>query len=84
VARQTETWPQKVSLEVLVNNKEPKLQSLATTRGPEDWTNLLHRVHLMVAQIETGLFLFCDPGSWICSPNWCGYFWTCSYSIKRK
>jgi hypothetical protein len=84
VAHRTGTWPRKVSLEVLVNNKEPKLQSLATSRGPEDWSNLLHRVHLMVAQIETGLFPPCDPSAWICSPNWCGYFWTCIYSIKRR
>ena len=84
VAHQTGNWPQKVSLEVLVNNKEPKLQSLPTTRGPEDWTNLLHRVQLMLSQIETGLFPPCDPSAWICSPNWCGYFWTCTYSIKRR
>jgi hypothetical protein len=84
VAHQTGAWPQKVSLEVLVNNKEPKLQSLATTRGPEDWTNLLHRVNLMINQIEIGLFPPCDPSAWICSPNWCGYFWTCTYSIKRR
>ncbi len=84
VAHQTGTWPQKVSLEVLVNGKEPKLQSLPTTRGPADWTSLLHRVQLMLAQIDTGLFPPCDPSAWICSPNWCGYFWTCTYSLKRR
>jgi hypothetical protein len=84
VAHQTGTWPHRISLEVLVNNKEPKLQSLPTTRGPEDWTNLLHRVHLMVAQIEAGLFPPCDPSAWICSPNWCGYFWTCTHAITRR
>jgi PD-(D/E)XK nuclease superfamily len=78
VAHHTGAWPHKVSLEVLVNNKEPKLQSLPTTRGPEDWINLLHRIHLMLAQITTGLFPPCDPTAWQCSPNWCGYFWTCS------
>jgi hypothetical protein len=30
VAHQTGKWPQKVSLEILVNNKEPKLQNLPT------------------------------------------------------
>ncbi len=84
VAYQTGTWPQKVSLEVLVNNKEPKLQSLATSRGPEDWTNLVHRVQLMLAQIATGLFPPCDPSAWLCSPHWCGYFWTCTYAVKRR
>ena len=84
VAHQTGAWPQKVSLEVLVNNKEPKLQSLPTSRGPEDWTNLMLRIHLMVAQIDTGLFPPCDPSAWICSPQWCGYFWTCTYATKRR
>jgi hypothetical protein len=84
VAHQTGTWPKKVSLEILVNNKEPKLQSLPTTRGPKDWGNLLLRVNFMIAQIETGLFPPCDPSAWICSPNWCGYFWTCTYSLKRR
>ena len=84
LAHQTGQWPTKVSLEILVNNKEPKLQSLPTTRGPEDWANLLRRIHLMLAQIQTGLFPPCDPGAWICSPQWCGYFWTCTFSIKRR
>jgi hypothetical protein len=84
VAHQTGTWPHKVSLEVLVNTKEPKLQSLITSRGPADWNNLVARVHLMLAQIDTGLFPPCDPAAWVCSPTWCGYFWTCTYANKRK
>ncbi len=75
-------WPDKVSLEILVNTKEPKLQSLETKRGPQHWRNLLLRVQLMIAQINTGLFPPCSPDFWSCSPNWCGYFWSCKYSIK--
>jgi hypothetical protein len=84
VAQYTGKWPARISLEVLVNNKEPKLQSLPTTRGPEDWANLMLRVRLLLEQIRAGLFPPCDPGAWVCSPNWCGYFWTCKYSIKRR
>jgi hypothetical protein len=84
VAQRTGTWPQRISLEVLVNTKAAKLQSLPTSRGPEDWRNLVQRVHLMVAQMEAGLFPPCDPSAWICSPTWCGYFWTCTYSLKRN
>lgn len=75
-------WPKRISLEVLVNSKEPKLQSLPTSRDPGHWENLLLRVKMMLAQIQTGLFPPCDPGAWICSQRWCGYFWTCRYSIK--
>ena len=84
VANHVKKWPNKISLEILVNNKEPKLQSLETTRGPEHWKNLLLRVQLMIAQINTGLFPPCDPGAWICSPKWCGYFESCKYSIKKR
>jgi hypothetical protein len=84
VAHQTGKWPAKVSLEVLVNNQEPKWQSLPTRRGPADWLNLLARIQLMLAQIRAGLFPPCDPGSWGCSPNWCGYFGTCKYSSHRR
>jgi hypothetical protein len=84
VAQHTGQWPKRISLEVLVNNKEPKLQSLPTTRGPAEWTNLLLRIELMLAQIHTGLFPPCDPDAWICSPQWCGYFWTCKYALKRR
>lgn len=84
VANHIGRWPEKISLEILVDNKEPKLQSLETKRGPKHWKNLLLRVQLMIAQINTGLFPPCDPGAWVCSPKWCGYFWTCKYSIKGR
>jgi hypothetical protein len=84
VANHTGKWPEKVSLEILVNNKEPKLQSLETSRGPEHWKNLLLRVQMMIAQINTGLFPPCDPGAWICTPKWCGYFDSCKYSLKKR
>jgi hypothetical protein len=84
VANHTGKWPEKISLEILVNNKEPKLQSLPTTRGPDDWANLMLRLQLFCAQLEIGIFPPCDPGAWICSPQWCGYFWTCKYSIKGR
>jgi hypothetical protein len=84
VAHHTGNWPKKISLEILVNNKEPKLQSLETTRGPEHWQSLLSRIDLMIQQIRAGLFPPCDPGAWICSPAWCGYYWTCKYSMKKR
>lgn len=84
VAQHTGKWPEKISLEILVNNKEPKLQSLPTKRGPADFANLLLRLQLFIAQLETGLFPPCDPGSWVCSPTWCGYWWTCKYTSNRR
>lgn len=82
VANETGKWPEKVSLEILVDNKTPKLQSLETTRGPKDWQRLLGRIQLMIAQINTGLFPPCDPNSWICSERWCGYFSSCKWANR--
>lgn len=84
VAQKIKRWPKKVSLEVLVNTKEPKLQSLQAQRGPDDWKNLLVRLELILKQIELGLFPPCDPGAWICTPTWCGYYQICRYSMKRR
>lgn len=76
-------WPKRISLEILVNTKEPKLQSLETTRTANDFAQLMDRIQLMLAQIETGLFPPCDPSSWICSSKWCGYWRMCKYGGKR-
>jgi hypothetical protein len=78
------SWPERLSLEILVATKEPKHQSLETTRDSDDWQDLLIRIKLMLAQIETGLFPPCEPGSWICSPVWCGYFQSCKYANRRS
>jgi hypothetical protein len=77
-------WPEKVSLEVLVNSKTPKHQSLVSHRGPNDFFVLMHRVQVVWAQIKTGLFPPCAPDFWMCSPEWCGYFNSCKYSVKRR
>jgi hypothetical protein len=77
-------WPDKVSLEVLVNNKTPKHQSLQSERGPNDFFVLMERVKVVWAQIKTGLFPPCSPDFWLCDPHWCGYFKSCKYSVKRR
>ena len=84
VAHHTGKWPTKISLEVLVNLKEPILQSLPTSRGPHDFAMLMNRIQMMLAQVEAGLFPPCDPGHWMCSPNWCGFYTTCKYAMKRR
>jgi hypothetical protein len=84
VANYTGQWPWEVSLEILVNSKEPKLQSLKTQRGPEHWQNLMLRVQLMIQQINVGIFPPCDPGAWTCSEKFCGYYKSCRYSLKKR
>lgn len=83
VAHHTGKWPRKTNLRVLVNSTTPKLQTLETERGPEDWNLLIGRIQLMLTQIKTGLFPPCAPDSWCCSSRWCGFWWTCKWGGKR-
>lgn len=82
-AHESGKWPDQISLEVLVDAKVPKLVSLLTTRGPKDFAQLMLRIKLMLAQIETGLFPPCDPSAWICSEKFCGFALSCKYFIRR-
>lgn len=79
----TGTWPAKLSYEVLVNNSSPKVQSLETTRSPVDFAALLIRIEVICQQIFSGIFPPCDPGAWICSPKWCGFYESCKYTAKK-
>jgi hypothetical protein len=68
-----------VRLEVLVKSKNPKRVVLASTRGPADFAALANRINAASAAIQAGVFLPADPGNWMCSPRWCGYYRTCPY-----
>lgn len=70
VAERIGKWPEKVSLEVLINNKTPKHQSLESTRGPEDFAVLVERIKVVWRQIQTGIFPPCSPDSWLCDEYW--------------
>lgn len=76
-------WPL-VQIDVLVNLKVAKHQRLNSIRGPRDFEIMVSRIDLMLKQIKTGLFPPCDPGSWACSPKWCGYYPTCKYALGAK
>lgn len=76
-------WPNKTNLRILVNSTTPKLQTLESSRSEEDWYRLLGRIDLMIRQLNTGLFPPCSPDSWMCSPRFCGYWFTCKWGAKR-
>jgi hypothetical protein len=68
-----------VRLEVLVKSKAPKRVMLASRRGPADFAALANRINAATSAIAAGAFLPAEPGSWMCSPKWCGYYRTCPY-----
>jgi hypothetical protein len=71
--------PVSFDLEVLVDLKTPKAQTLTTTRGPRDIQVLVNRANVMLRSIKAGLFAPAQVGSWVCCPKWCSFFDSCVY-----
>jgi hypothetical protein len=81
----TGEYPNTLCFDVLVNTKTPALQTLATERNQGDTVALANHFRMMLAAISAGIFLPAEPGAWICSPKWCGYWFTCNYiSLHRR
>jgi hypothetical protein len=51
-------------------------------RTNHDETILKRRLTVMLSMIETGIFPPAEPGSWVCSPRWCGFYYDCPFSAK--
>lgn len=75
----TGSHPESIYFDVLVSSKTPALQTLQTHRTDEDLAILGRKFALMVAGINAGIFPPAEPGSWMCSQKWCGYYYTCPY-----
>lgn len=69
-----------VRLDVLVDKKGGvERQVLNSTRGLADYKALAARTSAVLFSIGHGAFPPALPGSWWCSPKWCGYWSTCPY-----
>lgn len=71
--------PISFDLEVLVDLKTPRAQTLTTTRGTRDIQVLVNRANVMLRSIKAGLFAPAQVGSWVCCPKWCGFFSDCPF-----
>lgn len=76
--------PNRLTLDVLVKNKTPKYQEIETTRQQSDWDALIARSRTMLKMVEAGIFPPADSGCWLCSPRFCGYWWSCPYIPEHK
>lgn len=72
-------YPQSISFDVLVSSKTPALQCIPTTRNDDDLAVLARKFQRMLLAIRAGIFLPAEPCAWICSPKFCGYWFTCPY-----
>lgn len=73
-----------VRLDVLTKTKTPARQVISSTRGEPDFRALVHRVNVTLDAINAGSFPPASPGAWICSPKWCGYFFSCPYVNSER
>lgn len=76
--------PSKISLECLIDKKEPENQTLTTTRTMAHLDGLIARITTMQAGLEAGIYIPTTADNWKCSKKWCGYFNTCPYTQGRR
>lgn len=63
-----------IRVEQLVSNKKPKRVPITTQRERHDFEACVSRVNVVLDAIEKQVFPPAMPGSWWCSPKWCGFF----------
>lgn len=64
---------------VMVDKKEPEIQTLTTERTLEHVDALVARINAVLHGIRVGSFPPCPPGAWWCDSRYCGYHQTCKY-----
>ncbi len=72
-----------LALDFLVKTKEPKSETLYTTRTEAQLRTFLYRVENAIDVIESGLFAPCAMDSWKCSRSYCGFWRRCKYFSGR-
>ena len=75
----TGEFPAELRLEVLVNTKTPKRQTLVSQRDDRDLQALAARVERVTAGLQAGIFAPAPTGAWWCGAKWCGYHSTCPF-----
>lgn len=59
----------------VVSDKD--VQEIPAVTGQGDIEPIVMRAKALLLSMQTGTFLPAEPGHWMCSPKWCGYFWSC-------
>lgn len=56
-----------------------ELQEEETTRGKQDFNRLILYIQLFLRSLKRGIYKPAEPGHWMCSEKWCGYYGICKY-----
>ena len=63
----------------IIPNKTMVHDEITTARGQGDQERLVQYIRAFMQSLESGLFVPCEPGHWLCDEKWCGYYQTCKY-----
>lgn len=77
--------PSEVRLDTIVTTKTKTYRNVAASdRGTPDFQALANRIEVVNKGIDAGVFAPAMPGSWWCSPKWCGYWSTCPFVNSQR
>lgn len=69
------------SFDVLTYKKEH--QHIDLCPHEDDMLPIIARGKSLLSAVKTGDFPPAEPGHWMCSPKWCGYWFSCPYIPTR-
>lgn len=72
------------TIDCFVKTKTPKYETVETIRKDEDLEVLANKMRLMMRMITAGIFPPADPGSWVCSPRFCGFWYSCPHIANHR
>jgi len=64
----------KVRFDCFVKTKAPKIVQVEAMRTLADYKWMGNVFDKVAEAINAGIFLPCDPASWVCTPKFCGYY----------
>lgn len=68
----------------LVRGRSPRYIPSEARYTEADHLSFLRRVEAAAAAVKAGTFLPAAPGSWACSPKWCGYWNDCAWGARQQ
>jgi hypothetical protein len=73
-------WPKGFKYQFIIPNKTMLHEELTTYRNMKQIQVLFRYIEQFLKDLKEGNFKPADPGSWLCNPEWCGYYRDCKYS----
>ena len=59
-----------------------KIDLRTVKRTEKDEILLIRRLKKMIDTLNAGIFLPAEPGAWVCTPKWCGFYYSCPFTTK--